>query len=104
MNDSFFYTVGMPGIKIERDTFYTHFFFIKHGNESFKKIPENFYRGFWGIILFFPSGRGRTEVFYLVVFFYYFHLIIHFQNYRDADITYNAVESLNTNQLVSVSS
>lgn len=92
MNESFFYTVGIPGIKIERHTFYAHFFLSNMAmnllnNTVICRVPENFYRGFGGIILFFPSGRGRTEV-SLFGCFYDFHLIIHIQNYRDADITF----------------
>lgn len=87
MDDGFIYTVGLPGIKIERHTFYAHFV-IEHGNESLKKY--SYFRISWKCLprvlrnnFVFREGGGARSI-YLVV------LIIfnYFQNYQNADVTF----------------
>lgn len=88
MDNGFIYTVGMSGIKIKKHTFYAHFILSNTGIKVFKNTvicgdSENFYRGFWEIILFFGGG-GRGLFIWLFLSFSISKL------------------KLNTNQLVSV--
>lgn len=48
-------------------------------------VPGNFYRGFEYNFVFREGGGPRSFFFGC---FYYFHLIVNFQNHRDADITF----------------
>lgn len=88
MDDGFIYTVGMSSVRLERHTLYLHFL-ANTAMIFFKKIQllakKIFTGGFEEKFCFF--GEGGTEVF-LFGCFYHFHLIINFQNYRTADITF----------------